>query len=61
MGDVSVIALNRDIVKKGRGTSTLQAICRAESMYIEKPQHVRVGTCFASRKGSLSKEAQKYC
>ena len=61
MNDVSVMALNRGRVKKGRGTSTLQVMCRAELMYIEKPQHVRVRTCFVSMKGSLFKKVQKYC
>ena len=32
MSDVGVMDLNRGLVKKGRGTTTLQALCRAESM-----------------------------
>ena len=52
---------NRGVVRKGKGNATLQALCRTQSMYLPKPEHVRVGTCFASKKGSLSEDALKYC
>lgn len=61
MEDVSLMALNRGLVKKGRGTSTLQALCRGQKRYLKKPVHVRVGEVFASTNGSLSLEARKYC
>ena len=61
MEDVAMMALNRGVVKRGRGNMTLQALCKGQGMLLKKPQHVRVGTCFASRNGSLSKDAQIYC
>lgn len=61
MADVSNMAINREVVARGKGTSTLQALCRVEGRYIRKPANVRVGEVFASRNGSLSIEAQKYC
>lgn len=61
MDDVSLMAINRAQVKKGRGQATLQALCRQQNLYLPKPQHVRVGSCFASINGSTSQEALRYC
>lgn len=61
MHDVSLMAINRGVVKRGRGTSGLQSLCRKQGLFLRKPENVRVGTCFNSKNGSLSMEAQKYC
>ena len=58
--DVQAMALNRGIVKKGVGKTTLQALCRDAGYYIPKPAHIRCGTTFASRR-NLSIEAKRYC
>ena len=55
------MALHRGIVKRCRGNATLQALCKKEGIFLQKPQNVRVGSCFNSKNGSLSQEAQKYC
>ena len=59
--DVGLMARNRGIVQKGRGNNTLQSLCRGQAIQLKKPEHVRVGSCFASKQGSLSTDAQKYC
>ena len=61
MDDVSIMAVNRGLTKRGKGKATLQALCRVEGRYLRKPEHVRLGTCFNSMKGSLAQEALKYC
>ena len=61
MDDVGVMAVNRGITKRGRDKTTLQSLMKGQGMHLNKPNNVRVGTCFASQRGSLSKEAQKYC
>lgn len=60
LDDVSIMAINRGIVRRGKNNSTLQALCKKENMYLPKPANVCVGTCFASQ-GTLSQEALKYC
>lgn len=57
---VSLMALNRDLAKRGRGTTTLQALCKGQQWHLPKPANVRVGTVFDSR-GTLSMEAKRYC
>ena len=61
MDDVSIMAINRGLTKRGKGKATLQALCMGEGRFLKKPEHVRLGTCFNSRRGSLSQEALKYC
>ena len=61
MDDVSAMAINRGLTKRGKDRTTLQALCKDQGWHLKKPQHVRVGTCFASTKGSLSEEALIYC
>ena len=61
MDDVSVMAINRGLTTRAKGQATLQALCRAQGRHLPKPEHVRLGTCFNSKRGSLSQEALKYC
>lgn len=61
LDDVGEMAINRGIVKKGKNTSGLKQLCRKQGLCLKKPKNVRVGTCFASKGGSLSQEALKYC
>ena len=60
MDDVRLMALNRGLTTRGKEKTTLKALCRDQKMYLKKPKHVRVGTCFNS-KGTLSEEAKLYC
>ena len=55
------MARNRGIVKKGKGNATLQALRNANRTYLTKPEHVRVGSSFSSKRGSLSRDALEYC
>lgn len=59
--DVSVMALNRGLAKRGKDQTTLQQLCKKQGLFLRKSAHVRVGTTFASKNGSLSQEAQRYC
>lgn len=59
--DVGEMALNRGIVQRGKNKTTLEHLCRKQGIRLKKPKNVRVGTCFASKRGSLSKEAVTYC
>lgn len=61
MDDVSVMASNRGVTKRGKGQTTLQALCQGQKMFLKKPAHVRVGNVFGSKDGSLAEEARKYC
>lgn len=61
MDDVALMAINRGVAKRGKDSTTLQALCRGQNMYLKKPSHIRVGTTFASVKGQLNDEALKYC
>lgn len=61
MEDVALMAINRRLVQKGKGNSTLQSLCRGQKRHLKKPAHVRVGEVFASTNGTLSLEARKYC
>ena len=60
MDDVSAMAINQGLTKRGKDRTTLQALCKDQGCYLKKTQHVRVGICFASTKGSLSKDALTY-
>ena len=60
MDDVFSMVINRGL-KRGRGKATLHALCRSEGRFLKKPQHVRLGTCFESIRGSLSMESLHYC
>lgn len=61
MEDVALMAINRGVTKRGKGTTTLQAICETQKIFLRKPAHVRVGDVFGSKNGTLSKEGQIYC
>ena len=61
MDDVSVMAVNRGIVTRGPGKTQLQELCKGQKLHLPKSRHVRVGTVFASKAGSLSHEAKLYC
>ena len=61
MDDVSIMAINRGLTTRGKGQATLQALCRGQGRFLPKPEHVRLGTCFNSKRGSLSQEALRYC
>lgn len=61
MDDVALMALNRCVVKRGKGNCTLQALCEKEGIFLRKPKNVRVGDVFGKKNGTLSKEAQLYC
>ena len=52
--------IKQGLTKWGKDRTTLQALCKDQGWYLRKPQHVRVGTCFASTKGSLSEEVLTY-
>mmetsp|Transcript_47552 Transcript_47552/g.57242 ORF Transcript_47552/g.57242 Transcript_47552/m.57242 type:complete len:206 (-) Transcript_47552:499-1116(-) len=61
MDDVALMALNRGITIRGKDRTSLQALCKGQGRHLKKPEHVRVGDCFNSTKGSLSNTALKYC
>lgn len=61
MFDVSLMAVQRGIAKQGPNQRTLQTLCHKQGYQLPKPAHVRVGTCFSSKAGSLSTDAQQYC
>ena len=61
MDDVSIMAVNRGVTMRGQNKTTLETLCKIEGYFLKKTSNVRVGTCFASKAGSLSKEAQQYC
>lgn len=61
MDDVSIMALNRGLAKRGKDQTSLQALCAGQKIHIKKLERVRVGTTFASKSGSLSDEALAYC
>lgn len=59
--DVSKMAIDRGIVKRGPNQAGLQSLCRKENLYLAKDDSTRVGTTFASTNGHLSNKAQLYC
>lgn len=59
--DIKDVALDRGVTSRGKGKTTLQALCKGQNMFLKKQDHIRVGTCFASKNGLLPSEAQKYC
>lgn len=61
MDDVGVMAVHRGVTSYGKDKTKLDVLCKGQGYYLRKPRNVRVGTCFASKGGSLSQEAQKYC
>ena len=61
MDDVSMMAINRGVTEKVKNNAALQALCKQQNTHFPKPPNIRVGTCFASKNGSLSLEAQTYC
>lgn len=40
MDDVSLMALNRGITSKGKGKTTLQALCRGQNLLLKKENHI---------------------
>ena len=61
MDNVGVMAVNRGITTRGKDKTSLQALYRDQGRYLHKPEHVRLGTCFASVKSRSSQEALTYC
>ena len=61
MDDVGMMAVNRGVTTRGKDKTKLHILMRGQGMLLKKPNNVRVGTCFASTRGSLSREAQVYC
>ena len=61
MNNVSIMAVNLGVTTRGQNKTTLETLCKIEGYFLKKTSNVRVGTCFASKGGSLSKEAQQYC
>ena len=61
MEDVTVMARHRGVAKSGSDRTKLHVLCKAQGYHLKKPQHVRVGSMFASNHGSLSQEGQVYC
>ena len=61
MDDLPIMDINRGLTKRGKGKATLQALCMGEGRFLKKPEHMRLGTCFNSRRGSLSQEELKCC
>ena len=61
MDDVGMMAVNRGVTTRGKDKTKLHILMRGQGMSLNKPNNVRVGTCFASTRGSLSREAQVYC
>lgn len=59
--DVQQMALNRGVATRGVGKSTLSALCQLAGFHIPKPRHIRVGTVFGSKNGSLQPDARLYC
>ena len=60
MDNVSAMAINQGLTKRGKDRTTLQSLCKDQGWYLKKSQHVSMGTCFASTKDSLSEKALTY-
>ena len=61
MEDVSLMTINREVTTRVRDKTTLHALCKGQQIFLQKPQDIRIGSCFGSKGGSLGKEAQNYC
>ena len=58
--DVQKMALNRGVVKRELGRTTLQALCCKAGCHIPKPKHMWYSAVFGSRK-YLPEDARRYC
>lgn len=61
MYDVSLMAINWALVKRGGDRATLQGLWQQQNRNLPKPQHISFGSYFSSINGSTSQEALHHC
>ena len=59
MDNVSIMALNWGVVRRGRNKATLQALCRQQNMFLKKPSKCQSGHLFRIQKRKSLKRSPK--